>query len=160
MTTEYQCWVNINKRCSEEYQKRFPTYIGCKNNFKNRESFKKWFNKNYVKGWHLDKDLLGDGKSYSSETCCFLPSEINSLIIKKRRNNTSGFNGVCWNKQKQKWQAQIRIGRNNRKHLGLFDSKEKAYNAYLIYKRTRAFYLCEIYYLETRIAKRVLEVIE
>lgn len=36
-----------------------------------------------------------------------------------RKNNTSGFNGVCWNKQFKRWQAYIKINRK-RKHLGFF----------------------------------------
>ena len=37
-----------------------------------------------------------------------------------QKNNTSGFTGVVWHKQANKWQAQISINRKN-KSLGLFD---------------------------------------
>lgn len=45
-------------------------------------------------------------------------------------NNTSGFKGVTWHKGAKKWQAQIRV---NKKHinLGLFPTKELAYEAYV-----------------------------
>lgn len=47
------------------------------------------------------------------------------------KRNTSGFKGVCWNKQARKWQASI--GVNGRlKHLGLHDSAEKAHEAYCL----------------------------
>lgn len=45
------------------------------------------------------------------------------------RNNTSGFKGVCFNKRKNKWQAQINIY-GNQTHLGYFPTPELAYEAY------------------------------
>ena len=47
----------------------------------------------------------------------------------KRRDNTSGYKCIGWNKAAQKWCARIQIY-NKRKHLGLFDSKEEAYAVY------------------------------
>ena len=45
-----------------------------------------------------------------------------------QKNNTSGFKGVSWNKDRGKWAASVNI--NKRKiHLGLFDSLESAANA-------------------------------
>jgi hypothetical protein len=45
-------------------------------------------------------------------------------------NNTSGYKGVSWCKQRNKWQAVIRSN-GKRRHLGHFDNKEIAYAAYL-----------------------------
>lgn len=47
----------------------------------------------------------------------------------KYENNTSGFKGVSWHKQNQKWRASIYV-ESKQKHLGLFDTKEEAYSAY------------------------------
>lgn len=38
----------------------------------------------------------------------------------KSKNNKSGYKGVSWSSQKQKWRAAIRIN-NSSKHLGYFD---------------------------------------
>jgi hypothetical protein len=47
-----------------------------------------------------------------------------------RRDNTSGFLGVCWHKQRQKWWAQITL--NGRQHtLGFFDDPAVAHATYL-----------------------------
>lgn len=47
----------------------------------------------------------------------------------KQINNKSGFKGVSWHKQKQKWVAQIKIeGRN--KFLGFFIDPVEAYEKY------------------------------
>jgi len=42
-----------------------------------------------------------------------------------RRNNTSGFRGVTWNKSHRKWQAQFKM-----RSLGYFDTAEAAAEAY------------------------------
>ena len=45
------------------------------------------------------------------------------------RRNSSGFKGVHWHKQRQKWHAEIRV--NNKKYsLGLHDTPEQAAAAY------------------------------
>lgn len=46
------------------------------------------------------------------------------------RRNSSGYRGVCWSKQKNRWQAMI--SENGRlRHLGYFDCPESASAAYL-----------------------------
>ena len=45
-----------------------------------------------------------------------------------RRDNTSGYPGVCWVSKREKWQAKIDVN-NKRIHLGLFDQKEDAIEA-------------------------------
>ncbi len=48
---------------------------------------------------------------------------------KFRKNNTSGFKGVSWDKGEGKWQAGIVVG-GKRKALGRFATPEEAYHAY------------------------------
>lgn len=49
--------------------------------------------------------------------------------IPPHHDNTSGFKGVAWHKQRGKWRAQGCVN-GKTKHLGLFVSKEKARAAY------------------------------
>lgn len=45
--------------------------------------------------------------------------------MRKLRSNTSGIIGVCWDKQSQKWRAQIKL--NGRKiYLGLYNTIDEA----------------------------------
>lgn len=45
------------------------------------------------------------------------------------KNNTSGFKGVGWHKQQQRWRAYIVVNWKQ-KSLGLYDTKEEAHQAY------------------------------
>lgn len=49
-------------------------------------------------------------------------------------NNKSGYTGVDWHKSSQGWRATITT-MGKQKHLGIFDTKEKAYEAYVKAKR-------------------------
>lgn len=53
----------------------------------------------------------------------------NGMNRSMQRNNTSGFRGTCWDKQKQKWWAQIKIN-GRTKRLGYFDDILDAAKAY------------------------------
>ena len=46
----------------------------------------------------------------------------------KRKDNTSGYKGVCWHNQSNKWRAYVSVN-NKQKSLGLYDSKEDAADA-------------------------------
>ena len=53
----------------------------------------------------------------------------NNFNVGVRKNNTSGFKGVCFNKEMNKWRANA--GLNGKKlHLGLFSTPELASQAY------------------------------
>ena len=53
----------------------------------------------------------------------------NQANTRKRITNTSGHKGVCWNKLRKKWMAQIKIDGKNT-YIGLFDNIEAAAEAY------------------------------
>ena len=49
----------------------------------------------------------------------------NNINQNKKKNCSSKFKGVSWNKQNNKWEARFR-----RKYLGLFNSEEEAIETY------------------------------
>ena len=58
----------------------------------------------------------------------------NCMNRNKRKNTTSQYKGVCWDKQRSKWSVQIAIN-NKRKYVGLYDSEFEAsieYDRYAI----------------------------
>lgn len=62
----------------------------------------------------------------------------NSLNIQNQRSpqfgSKSGYLGVCYDKRRSKWLAQILIG-GKRKYLGIYATPEEAHEAYLDAKR-------------------------
>jgi hypothetical protein len=48
----------------------------------------------------------------------------------KRKDNASGFKGVCFHLRSKKWMASISIGGSKSTYLGLFDTPEEAHAAY------------------------------
>ena len=136
-TKEYHLWQGMLQRCySDTLKKKYPTYEGCEvsDNFKSYEYFYEWCNKQIgfgVEGWHLDKDLLTKGnKVYSESTCVFIPSEINSLLVKREASRGEHFIGVCWNKTSKVFMAQVSKGKGKSERLGLFNTEIEAFNAY------------------------------
>lgn len=130
--TFYIKWRGMLERC---YSKRSliknKSYSDC---FVNKEwhllsNFKKWFDKHYIEGWQIDKDILVKGnREYSPYKCCFVPQEINELFTK--RENRGHPVGVCV--RKGRYIAQLRDT-----HLGVFNSQEEAFFAYKEAKEKR-----------------------
>lgn len=137
----YVIWSNMLKRCYDtSFIKSRPTYKDCivSEHFKYLENFKVWCNKQvgfgctdeFSRPFELDKDILIKGnKVYSEDTCCFVPKEINSLILK--RDNDRGFCkiGVSFHKQSGKYKATLNMFSCNT-HLGVFNTEQEAFLAY------------------------------
>lgn len=70
---------------------------------------------------HINHDTL-DNRRCNLRVCTRSQNNVNA---KKRKTNTSGFVGVSWNKQKQKWEAKIWVNKK-RIHLGLYNQIEEA----------------------------------
>ena len=135
-TKEYGLWKDMLTRCySDTYQKKQPTYEGCKvsENFKSYEYFYEWCNSQVgfdVKGFDLDKDLLIKGnKVYSENTCIFIPREINTLLVKRKASRGKYLIGVYWSKTANAFVAHVK-SKGKSKHLGYFTTEIEAFNTY------------------------------
>lgn len=142
----YQTWQNMMQRCyDDKYQERQPTYKGCSviEEWCNFQVFAKWHEENYdyeiMQGWNLDKDILIKGnKIYSSDTCCFVPQEINTLFT--RREAGRGKYPIGVNRVGNKFKATININ-SKATHLGIFITPKEAFQKY---KTAKEKYLKEM----------------
>ena len=152
----YSVWNSMLMRCySDKYQKKYPTYKGCTvcEEWHNYSNFKEWFDNNYyeIEGeqMDLDKDILVKGnKVYSPDTCVFVPQNINTLFIKSNKSRGNLPIGVCFNKDRNKFQAQCSIfynGKRQYKYLGLYNTIDDAFNAYKEFKEADIKQVAEEY---------------
>ena len=126
-TKEYALWHSMLTRCyNDAYKKQRPAYIGCEvsENFKSYEYFYEWCHKQVgfgESGFQLDKDLLVKGnKVYSEDSCVFIPSEINTVLIKSTASRGEHLIGVSWHKTKKAFMAQVSKNKGKQEHLGVF----------------------------------------
>lgn len=139
----YRVWHNMLSRTINELNKsKMPSYSDATicDEWLIYSNFKKWFDDNYIEGYELDKDILVKGnKVYSPNTCCFVPHEINTLIINRKRFRGLYPIGVS-KSGKRTYKAIVNI-RNTRIHIGTYSSVEEAFNAY---KRAKEVILKQI----------------
>lgn len=74
---------------------------------------------------HINGRTL-DNRACNLRHCTQLQNSQNKRI---HRDNTSGYKGVTLNKQRGKWEAQIKINKKTIR-IGAFDSPDRAYQAY------------------------------
>ena len=135
-------WKNMLKRCYDESARdKFPTYQNCVvcDAWLKFSNFKRWYDKNHINGYHLDKDILIKGnKIYSPNTCCFVPQEINKLFTKtdKFRGNTP----IGVQKVGDRFYSRLKI----RKHLVSLGYYKTAEDAFIRYKAAKENYIKEI----------------
>ena len=137
LTKEYTLWQSMLRRCySDTCKNKRPTYEGCQvsENFKSYEYFYEWCQSQVGfgnEGWHLDKDLLIKGnKFYSESTCVFIPSEINTVLVKSDKIRGEYPIGVHWSNTSKAFVAMVKKNKGKREYLGLFNTELEAFNAY------------------------------
>jgi hypothetical protein len=93
----YIVWRGILRRCYSESHKHYKSYggRGVKVCDEWRNDFMTFYNWALANGWQkglqIDKDIKGDGKLYSPETCVFVTNTVNGR--KKRNSVLIGYNG-------------------------------------------------------------------
>lgn len=156
----YATWSQMLIRCySKSYLKQTPSYKDCIvcEQWKRYSNFEKWFNdpsNGYKDGYCLDKDILVKGnKVYSPDTCCFVPNEINALLIK--HDNKRGKYPIGVTLHNKKYSARINVYQKGSVWLGTFDTPEIAFYAYKQAKENYIQSMATQYYNEGKITQKV-----
>ena len=129
---------DYNEFAQSELDKLIPIQDKFKAEF-NIDSFANWFydeTNGYKEGYQLDKDILKKGnKIYSPETCCFVPQEINTLLVKNDSKRGNLLIGV--RKNGNGFQARLNIN-GDTKIIGTYSTQEQAF---LVYKEEKESYI-------------------
>ena len=140
-TDKFNIWHGVLQRCYDpKVHKKHPTYKGCEVEvyLLNFQHMGKWLDENYyeVPGeqMHLDKDILCKGnKIYSRNTCIFVPKRINTLFTK--RDNDRGDSPIgATPTSSGNYQVRCHDGYGKSVYLGVYSTKEKAFQVYKEYK--------------------------
>lgn len=130
------------------FQKAYPTYVGCSSEFASFQSFASWaINQTgyALPGAHLDKDLLYKGnKTYSEDTCVFIPQSLNKLLLKSDAKRKDLPIGVSWDSARGVYKAQMG-GASGRGFIGRFPDPDSAFAAYKQAKEEHIAEQAELY---------------
>lgn len=137
-TPEFKLWHGMLARCYGGYRS-VHTYRGCgvSENFKSLKYFHDWAN-NQIGflfkdenglNWQLDKDILGNGKEYNEQVCCFVPRKLNTLMAYNKPSNTD-ISGVHFKTKDRKYYAGCCDGEGVSRFLGAYKNKIDAFMAY------------------------------
>lgn len=158
-TTSYHVWADILYRChTTKGHLDCPAYTDCYicEEWKRYSNFKTWFDKNYIEGYQLDKDILVKGnRVYGPDTCCFVPNDINMLLAKSRKKRDYP-TGVHKHSQCNRYTAQMSVGNQNQ-YLGLYKTVEEAFAAYKEAKEAYIRALASKHYAQGHLAYNVYE---
>lgn len=162
-TKEYRTWKAMLARCyNENTQNKCPTYKGCtvSENFKVYSYFYGWCEKQVgfeEDGWCLDKDILvKENRVYSEDTCCFVPTEINCLIISGESYRGFLPRGVVLDKGSKKPSYRARVSQKGKYVCyGSYSNPEEAFCAYKEAKESYIKFVANEY--KDRIDLRVYE---
>lgn len=139
----YKHWYAMIQRCyGKGHEKYYKDCTVC-DEWLCFENFEKWYEENYyeVDGeiMNLDKDILIKGnKTYSPETCIFVPKNINLLVLNKKKGRGDCLIGVSKTTGKHCFKYRSSF---NKTHLGLFKTEIEAF---LEYKKCREKYIKRI----------------
>jgi hypothetical protein len=160
----YSIWNSMLYRCySQESMCKNPTYRGCDvdKDWHNFQVFAKWYEQNYKDGYELDKDLLIVGnRTYSQDTCVFVPSRVNCFIINSSAARGKYPIGVYYHKRDKKYVAHCKNGKGVLKHLGYFTDPSQAHLEWKNYKLSLALDMkSELDAIDERIYPNIVTII-
>jgi len=159
----FTTWSNMVKRCyNTKTLSSYPTYTDttvCEE-WLTFSRFKSWMETQNWEGRELDKDLLGDGSSYSPETCVFVDRLTNCFMLDCGSRRGSYKIGVDLYKPSGRFRARCSNPfTNTTEHLGYYPSEEGANSAWRERKKQLAIILSALQEDE-RVAKRLIHMYE
>ena len=131
----YDRWAKMLRRCySKKFHKTGKTYVDCVvcEEWKTFSRFKMWMETQNWEGMDLDKDLLSNSKTYSPDTCVFIPASINRVLQLSDASRGRLPVGVT---QSSRYSYLARCGiSGERKRIGVYPTPQLAHKAWQLAK--------------------------
>lgn len=134
----YQKWKNAIDRCSGVRPEK-ETYVDCfvRDEWQHFTKFRQWavdqgMREDISKLLHLDKDILEFGnKGYGPDHCCFVPRDVNQLLLDSRKTRGELPMGV--NRQDTGYVSGV-CSRGHQKYLGYYQDPMVAHKYWQLEK--------------------------
>ena len=144
-TKEYTTWHSMLTRCYTNYKEHYRTYRKSKvcdewllfENFyewlHSQENFDKWI---LLDNGVVDKDIIiKRNKTYSPDTCCLVPQNVNALFIKSDKARGNYPIGVTYKTRDNVFEAQCNVN-GKETYLGRRTTPEQAFLLYKSFKES------------------------
>lgn len=124
-TRLYTIWVNIKARCNNSKNPNYKYYGGrgikvCNDWNNSYEIFRDWALENgYQDNLTLDRENVNG--NYEALNCRWVDMNIQNSNQNIKKNNTTGYKNVYFNKRLGKWTSQIQY-KKKQHFLGVFDT--------------------------------------
>lgn len=130
-TRLYTIWQGIKQRCYNQNSINYSNYGGrgitvC-DEWNEFEPFYEW---SMINGYssHLTIDRINPDGNYEPSNCRWVDMSIQEANKRLLKSNTSGYRGICWDKENNKWAVSVTVhGKNNK--IGRFKSLKEAVDA-------------------------------
>lgn len=133
----YQRWCSMIQRgYYSRFKEKSITYkdVTVCEEWNTFSTFKLWMEKQDWRGKSLDKDIIvPNNKVYSPETCAFVSSKVNNLLLNNGKLRGKHKQGVSFRESRGKFRADCSNGTGSG-FLGEFTTEQLAYEAYVTYK--------------------------
>lgn len=145
MRRAYKVWTSILFRSYVDEKRADHLKTSLSDEWIYFPNFLEWYNDNYVEGWELDKDLLGEGsRIYSKDTCAFLPREVNQFLVVSKGSEGEISRGFYYNHERNKYVTCFSIKKVNYTHKG-FETAKEAQEEFNRFKKETAKHYAEKY---------------
>ena len=128
----YDTWRQMLQRCNNPKHKDYKDYgargITVCEEWLDVVNFVAWAEKTYPNTKGVSLDRIDNDKGYSPDNCRWATQSVQALNQRIRENNTSGFVGIAYRKDNNKWSASITIDYKV-VFLKCFKTKEEAVQA-------------------------------
>lgn len=136
----FALWTAILSRVGKNGYKK----VGISKEWLHFSNFKRFYDENYHDGFVIDKDILSspNHKMYSEETCCFIPSKLNTAV---REFSTKRFRPHFKN---GKYYFYISVIHNG--EMVCADSLEQIIELYSVYRCIKVKTILSLHYFQIK----------